>query len=152
MQKGQQTEDKTCIKLGPGRLCAQMETHQHPPPSAFIIYTSNTRRRGISRRRGRDTVILGNRRNLWQFLSEHKHLRKNSCTASCPLLQLRLCQSSVQLLGITILGPFCSLGLCQTQTYNLFNTPVGSQHFFKSKDVIWWLLKSCFKEVVGMRS
>jgi hypothetical protein len=30
------------------------------------------------------------------------------------------------LLGITILAPFCSLGLCQTQTCSLFNTPVSS--------------------------
>jgi hypothetical protein len=29
-------------------------------------------------------------------------------------------------LGITILVPFCGLGLCQTQTHSLFNTPVGS--------------------------
>jgi hypothetical protein len=28
------------------------------------------------------------------------------------------------LLGITILVPFCSLGLCQTQTCSLLNTPV----------------------------
>jgi hypothetical protein len=27
MQKGQQTEDQTCTKLGPGGLGAQMETH-----------------------------------------------------------------------------------------------------------------------------
>jgi hypothetical protein len=84
------------------------------------------RQRGDSLGRGRDIVILVNRRNLWQLLSEHKHLRKNSCTASCPLLQLRLCQSSVQLLGITLLGPFCGLRLCQTQTRSLFNTPACS--------------------------
>jgi hypothetical protein len=41
IQKGQ-TEDKTCIKLGPGRLGAQMETHQHPPPPVRLLYTEAT--------------------------------------------------------------------------------------------------------------
>jgi hypothetical protein len=31
-----------------------------------------------------------------------------------------------KLLGITMLAPFCGLGLCQTQTRSLFNTFVGS--------------------------
>jgi hypothetical protein len=31
------------------------------------------------------------------------------------------------LLGITIFAPFCSLGLCQTQTHSLFNMLVSSQ-------------------------
>jgi hypothetical protein len=39
-----------------------------------------------------DIIILRNRGNLWQFLFEHKHLKKNSCTTPCLLLQLRLCQ------------------------------------------------------------
>jgi hypothetical protein len=39
MQKGKLTEDQTCIKLGPGRLCAQMETHQPPPsPVSLFVY------------------------------------------------------------------------------------------------------------------
>jgi hypothetical protein len=87
-----------CIKLGPGRLGARMETHQHPHPSAFIIYSSNMRWRGISWR-GHDIVILRNRRNPWHYLSEWKHVGKNSCTASCPLLQLRLCQSNMEVTG-----------------------------------------------------
>jgi hypothetical protein len=37
------TEDKTCIKLGPGRLGAQMETHQPPPPPVSLLYTVTTR-------------------------------------------------------------------------------------------------------------
>jgi hypothetical protein len=50
MQKGQWTEDKTCIKLSPGRLCAQMEIHKRSlPPSAFIIYSSNTRQAFLGR-------------------------------------------------------------------------------------------------------
>jgi hypothetical protein len=43
MQKGQQTKDKTCIKLGPGKLGAQMETHQHPP--VCLVYTVATQGR-----------------------------------------------------------------------------------------------------------
>jgi hypothetical protein len=43
MQKGQQTEDKTYIKLGPGRLCAPTETHQPPPPPVRLLYTVTTR-------------------------------------------------------------------------------------------------------------
>jgi hypothetical protein len=36
------------------------------------------------------------------------------------------------LLGITMLAPFCSVGLCQTQTRSLFYTPVGSQHLARA--------------------
>jgi hypothetical protein len=43
MQKAQQTEDKTSIKLGTGRLCAQMETHQPPSPLVSLLYTVATR-------------------------------------------------------------------------------------------------------------
>jgi hypothetical protein len=39
MQKKQQTEDQTCIKLGPDRLCAWMETHQQFPPPESLLYT-----------------------------------------------------------------------------------------------------------------
>jgi hypothetical protein len=42
MQKRQQTEDKTCIKLGPGRLGAWMGTHQPPLPPASLLYTVAT--------------------------------------------------------------------------------------------------------------
>jgi hypothetical protein len=28
-----------CIKLGPGRLGAWMETHQQPPPPVSLLYT-----------------------------------------------------------------------------------------------------------------
>jgi hypothetical protein len=42
MQKGQQTEDQTCTKLGPGRLGAQMETHQPPSPPVGLLYTEAT--------------------------------------------------------------------------------------------------------------
>jgi hypothetical protein len=38
MQKRQQTEEKTCIKLGPGRLGALMETHQLSPPPVSLLY------------------------------------------------------------------------------------------------------------------
>jgi hypothetical protein len=31
-----------------------------------------------------------------------------------------------KLLGITVFAPFCGLGLCQTQTHNLFDIPVCS--------------------------
>jgi hypothetical protein len=42
MLKRQQTEDQTCIKLGPGRLGTQMETHQPPPPPVSLLYTVAT--------------------------------------------------------------------------------------------------------------
>jgi hypothetical protein len=45
MQKGQQTEDKTCINLGPGRLCAWMKTHQQHPPPVSLLYAVATRGR-----------------------------------------------------------------------------------------------------------
>jgi hypothetical protein len=56
MQKGQQTEDKTCIKLGPGRLCARMETHQQPPPPVRLLYTVTTRGREAFLRGGGVTL------------------------------------------------------------------------------------------------
>jgi hypothetical protein len=74
-------------------VCSDGDTPAPSTSREFIIHSSNTRWRGDSQGRGCDTVILGNGRNLWQLLFEHKYLRKNSCTASCPLLQLRLCQS-----------------------------------------------------------
>jgi hypothetical protein len=43
MQKRQQTEDQRCIKLGAGRLGAQMETHRPPPPPVRLLYTVATR-------------------------------------------------------------------------------------------------------------
>jgi hypothetical protein len=77
-----------------------MAAHQPcPPPVHVLIYSSNMRLRGSSRGRECGIVILGNRRNPWQLLSELKHLRKNICTASCPLLQLRLCQSKCEITG-----------------------------------------------------
>jgi hypothetical protein len=45
MQKRQQTEDQTCIKLGPGRLGTLMETHQTPPPLVNLSYTAVTQGR-----------------------------------------------------------------------------------------------------------
>jgi hypothetical protein len=75
-QKRQQTEDQTYIKLGPGRLGALMETHQQSPVS--LLSTAATWDGEAIRGRGRDTVILRNRRNLWQLLSESKHLRKKT--------------------------------------------------------------------------
>jgi hypothetical protein len=88
-----QTEDQTYMKLGPGTLGALMETHQSSLPPVNSLYTVATQG-GEAFLGGAEygIVILGNRRNLWQLLSECKHLRKNSCTASCPLLLLRLCQ------------------------------------------------------------
>jgi hypothetical protein len=40
--KRKQTENQICIKLGPGRLGAQMETHQPPPPPGSLSYTVTT--------------------------------------------------------------------------------------------------------------
>jgi hypothetical protein len=70
-------------------------------------------------------VILGNRRNLWPLLSEHKHLRKKQLywilsTFAAEALPTQACS----LLGITVLAPFCGLGLCQTQARSLFDTAV----------------------------
>jgi hypothetical protein len=75
MQKGQQTEDQTFIKLGPGRLCAWMETHQPPPPPVSLLYAVATRggEPFLGGEGGCDIAILVNKRNLWQFLSECKH-------------------------------------------------------------------------------
>jgi hypothetical protein len=60
--------------------------------SEFIIYCSNSWQRDIYWGRRHSIVILRNKRNLWQLPFEIKHVRKNSYIASCPLLQLRLCQ------------------------------------------------------------
>jgi hypothetical protein len=64
MQKGQQTEDQTCTKLGPGTLGAQMETHQPSPPPVNLLYTAATRGGEAILGRGCDIVILRNRGNL----------------------------------------------------------------------------------------
>jgi hypothetical protein len=42
MQKGQLTEDKACINLGPGSLGARMETHQPPPSPVSLLSTVET--------------------------------------------------------------------------------------------------------------
>jgi hypothetical protein len=42
MQKGQQTEDQTCTKLGPVGLGTWMETHQPPPALVNLFYTEAT--------------------------------------------------------------------------------------------------------------
>jgi hypothetical protein len=39
MQKRQQTEDQTCIKLGPGRLGAWKGDTPTPPPLLYLLYT-----------------------------------------------------------------------------------------------------------------
>jgi hypothetical protein len=58
----------------------------------YCIQWQNEVERQFSGRR-LDIVILGNRRNLRLLLSELNILgRKHSCSASCPLLQLMLCQ------------------------------------------------------------
>jgi hypothetical protein len=46
-----------------------------------------------------------------------------------------------KLLGITMLAPFCGLGLCKTQTRSLFDTPVGSPQKLRK------YIKSSNKEV-----
>jgi hypothetical protein len=43
MQKGQQTEEKACTKLGPGRLGARMDAQQPPPTPVSLLYTVTTR-------------------------------------------------------------------------------------------------------------
>jgi hypothetical protein len=93
MQKGQQTEDQTWTKLGPGKLGTWWRHAIIPSTSSeFIICSGKTRLSSRSQGRGCDIAILENRRNLWQLLCKCKYLRKNSCTASCPLLWLALCQ------------------------------------------------------------
>jgi hypothetical protein len=37
-RKDNKTEEKTCIKLGPGRLGALKETHQLTPPPVSLLY------------------------------------------------------------------------------------------------------------------
>jgi hypothetical protein len=51
-------------------------------------------------------------------------------TSAAEAMPIQACD----LLGITMLAHFCSLGLRQTQTRSLFDTPIGSQHLllFKS--------------------
>jgi hypothetical protein len=56
MQKRQQTEDQTCIKLGPGRLGAWMETHQPSPPPVRLLYTVATQGRKVILRGGSVTL------------------------------------------------------------------------------------------------
>jgi hypothetical protein len=57
--------DKTCMKLGPGRLGGLMETHQPPPPPVSLLYTVATQG-GEAFFLGRecDIIILRNRGNL----------------------------------------------------------------------------------------
>jgi hypothetical protein len=62
---------------------------------------------------GHDIVILGKRRNLWLLLSGCKYLRKNSCTASCPLLSWGCANSSLQFIGHNCACSLLWLGLCQ---------------------------------------
>jgi hypothetical protein len=49
-----------------------------------------------------------------------KHLYCILPTSAAEAVPTQVCN----LLGITMLAPFCSLGLCQTQTHSLFDTPV----------------------------
>jgi hypothetical protein len=42
-RKRQQTEDKTCIVLGLGKLDTQLETHQPPPPPVSLLYIMTKR-------------------------------------------------------------------------------------------------------------
>jgi hypothetical protein len=93
MQKRQQTEDQTCIKLGPGRLCAWMETHQPPPPPVSLLHTVETRGREACLQGGGVTLHSLGTGEIWDNFSLNVNiLGKSSYTASCPLLQLRLCQ------------------------------------------------------------
>jgi hypothetical protein len=64
MHKRQQAEDQSCIKLGPDRLSAQMETHQPPPHPVSLLYT--VAKRGGAAVLGEEgmTLTLRNRRNL----------------------------------------------------------------------------------------
>jgi hypothetical protein len=129
MQKGQQTEDKTCIKLGPGRLCARMETHQHPPPPVNLLYTVATR--------GREAFLWGGGVTPWSsgtggacdsFSLNINVLGKTAVLHLAHFCSWGCASQACNLLGITRLGPFCGLGLCQTQTCSLFSTPVSSHH------------------------
>jgi hypothetical protein len=101
MQKGQKTADKHAKKLGPGGLGTQMETH-NSLVHLQRVYCIQWQNKEVEQfwRGEHDIVVLGNRRNLRLLLSECKHLRKNSCAASCPrpLLQLGLCQLSLQII------------------------------------------------------
>jgi hypothetical protein len=56
MQKGQKTEDQPCTKLGPGRLAAQMETHQPSPPPVSLLYTGAKQGGATVLGEGQDTV------------------------------------------------------------------------------------------------
>jgi hypothetical protein len=65
MQNRQETEDHTCIKLGPDSLGAWRETHQHPSLPASLLYAVAKRGgEAVPGVGGYDIVILGNRRNL----------------------------------------------------------------------------------------
>jgi hypothetical protein len=65
MQKGQQTEDQICTKLGPGGLGAWMKTHKSHLHFQQVYYTQwqNEVEQQFSGE-GHDIVILGKRRNL----------------------------------------------------------------------------------------
>jgi hypothetical protein len=108
MQKGQQTEGKTCIKLGPGRLGVQMEAHQHPPPPVCLLYTVATRGGEVFLREGGVTPRSSGTGETCDSFSPNVNIKgKNSCAASFPLLQLRLCQSKHAIfLGVTMLALF----------------------------------------------
>jgi hypothetical protein len=92
-----QTKEQTCIKLGHVGLCDQMETHQHSPPPVHLLYTVATWGRAAFLGGGGVTPwSLGTGGTCDRFSPNGNIKGKNSCTSSCPLLQLRLCQSSVQ--------------------------------------------------------
>jgi hypothetical protein len=142
--------------------CSDGDTPAPSTSSVLTLHNSNTR--------GRDAFLGGGAVPLWSsgtggtcdsFSLNINILGKTSCTASCLLLQLRLCQSSVQLLGTTILGPFCGLGLCQTQARSLFYTPVGSQQLSKARIMIpilqrkipsFWAVKSLVQHLKSKKS
>jgi hypothetical protein len=71
----EKTDKRTNMhKTGPRRLVwSDGDTSALPTSGAFIIYSSNMRQSSISWGRRSDTMILGNRRNLWQILSKWKH-------------------------------------------------------------------------------
>jgi hypothetical protein len=93
MEKRQQRKDQTCIKRGPGRLCARTETHQLPPPLVSLLYTTATWGREAFLWEGSMTSESSGTGETCDSVSLNVNiLGKNSCTASCPLLQLRLCQ------------------------------------------------------------
>jgi hypothetical protein len=105
-QNRQQTEDKTCVKVQPGRLDAVMETHQHPPPPVSLLYTVATQGREAFLRGGGMTMSSWGTGGTCDSISPNVNIKgKNSCTVLAHFRSWGCAIQACNLLGILYLLP-----------------------------------------------